>query len=142
MSSQIHYLPLCNYFIKYPHPLKIYVTICNEIVDPLPLWPLPNFWMVPYDFNHKFSITRISRSFKTLSNQNPTSFQTDTYDNTPFSSGHNVYSLHIRYSNLGDQLHQVVLTLKSHLMEIKRIYIRERVPPRHIEAYSIKPKYF
>ena len=40
MSSQIHYLPLRNYFIKYPLPLKIYVTISNKIVEPLPLLAL------------------------------------------------------------------------------------------------------
>ena len=39
LSSQTQYLPLRNYFIKYPSlPLKIYATICNKIV---------NFWMAP-----------------------------------------------------------------------------------------------
>ena len=33
--SEIEYLPLRNHVIKYPLPLKIYVTICNKIGDPL-----------------------------------------------------------------------------------------------------------
>ena len=30
-----------------PLLLKIYVMICNKIVDPLHLWPLHNFWIAP-----------------------------------------------------------------------------------------------
>ena len=36
LSSQIHYLPLHNYFIKYPPPLSKYVMIYDDIVNPLP----------------------------------------------------------------------------------------------------------
>ena len=48
LSSQIQYLLLRNYFIRYLPPPQIYVTICNKIVDPSPLWPLRNFWTAPY----------------------------------------------------------------------------------------------
>ena len=42
-------MPLRNYFIKYPLPLKIYVIICKKIVDPLPPLGVTKFLDGPYD---------------------------------------------------------------------------------------------
>ena len=40
---------ICRYvtLLRNTPLLKIYVTICNKIIDSLPLWSLRNFWMAP-----------------------------------------------------------------------------------------------
>ena len=50
---------VCRYVtaLKIPLPLKINVTIFKKIVDPLPLKPLRNFWMAPYEIESSFSGT-------------------------------------------------------------------------------------
>ena len=66
LSSQTQYLPLRNYFIKYPPPPpQIYVTMCNKIVDPSPLWTVRNFWTAP-TLDHDYSYGLVKAIVKTI----------------------------------------------------------------------------